>query len=77
MCVCVLGGGQDKPAWTAYPGLKITRVGARYPRISSPGGGGGASCPGWGGGQDKLLHRLSASDGQKTDISNVVSFIGI
>ena len=29
----VLGGGQDKPAWTACPpGVKITRVGdGRYP----------------------------------------------
>ena len=40
------GGGQDKPAWTACPpGVKITRVGVRYPGTACPGGG-GASCPG-------------------------------
>ena len=41
----VLCGGQDKPAWTACPqGVKITRVGARYPGTACPMGG--ASCPG-------------------------------
>ena len=58
----ILGGGQDNPAGLSStpdgkinqlgyltPGLKISWVGARYP--------GGASCPGGGGGQDKLLHR--------------------
>ena len=34
------GGGQDKPAWTACPpGVKITRVGARYPGTACPPGG--------------------------------------
>ena len=48
-----MGGGQDKPAWTACPpGVKITRVGGKITRDSLPPGG--ASCPG---GQDKLLHR--------------------
>ena len=52
----VLGGGQDKPAWTACPpGVKITRVGGKISRDSlSPGGQvnrgwlapRGASCPG-------------------------------
>ena len=66
----VLGGGQDKPAWTACPpGVKITMVGGKISRDSLPPGGGGggqanrsclapqgASCPG---GQDKLGHRLT------------------
>ena len=41
----VLGGGQDKLAWTASPppGVKINRVGARYPGTACPPG---ASCPG-------------------------------
>ena len=48
-----MGGGQDKPAWTACPpGVKITRVGGKITRDSLPPRG--ASCPG---GQDKLLHR--------------------
>ena len=48
-----MGGGQDKPAWTACPpGVKITWVGDKITRDSLPPGG--ASCPG---GQDKLLHR--------------------
>ena len=52
----VLGGGLDKPAWTACPpGVKITRVGGKIARDSlSPGGQGnrgwlaprGATCPG-------------------------------
>ena len=52
----VLGGGQDKPAWTACPpGVKITRVGGKISRDSLPPGGQanhgwlvprGASCPG-------------------------------
>ena len=52
----VLGGGQDKPAWTACtPGVKITRVGGNISRDSLPPGGQanrgclappGASCPG-------------------------------
>ena len=52
----VLGGGQDKPAWTACPpGMKITRVGGKISRDSLlPGGQGnrgwlaprGATCPG-------------------------------
>ena len=34
------GGGQDKPAGTAYPlGMKIIRKGARYPGISLGEGG--------------------------------------
>ena len=38
------GGGQDKPAWTACPpGVKLTRVGERYPGTACPPG---ASCPG-------------------------------
>ena len=51
-----LGGGQDKPAWTACPpGVKISRVGARFPGTAYPPGGkptadslppGGVSCPG-------------------------------
>ena len=36
---CV-GGGQDKPAWTACPpGVKITRVGGKISRDSLPPGG--------------------------------------
>ena len=36
----VLGGGQDKPAWTACPpGVKITRVGGKISRDSLPPGG--------------------------------------
>ena len=36
---CV-GGGQDKPAWTACPpGVKIARVGGRYPGTACPPGG--------------------------------------
>ena len=54
----MLGGGKDKPAWTACPpggGGKITRVGGKISRDSLPPGvqanGGwlaprGASCPG-------------------------------
>ena len=52
----VLGGGQDKPAWTACPpGVKITRVGGKISRDSLPPGvqanrgwlaPRGASCPG-------------------------------
>ena len=52
----VLGGGQDKPTWTACPpGVKITRVGGKISLDSlSPGGQAnrgwlvprGASCPG-------------------------------
>ena len=52
----VLGGGQDKPAWTACPpGVKITRVGGKISRDSLPPGGQGnrgwlaprgATCPG-------------------------------
>ena len=52
----VLGGGQDKQAWTACPpGVKITRVGGKISRDSLPPGGQanrgwlaprGASCPG-------------------------------
>ena len=64
----VLGGGQDKPAWTACPpGVKITRVGGKISRDSLPPGGQanrgwlvprGASCPGgkinWDTGHDNL-----------------------
>ena len=52
----VLGGGQDKLAWTACPpGVKITRVGGKISRDSLPPGGQGnrgwlaprgATCPG-------------------------------
>ena len=32
-----MGGGQDKPAWTACPpGVKITRVGGKITRDSLP-----------------------------------------
>ena len=51
-----MGGGQDKPAWTACPpGVKITRAGDKISRDSLPPGGQdnrgwlaprGASCPG-------------------------------
>ena len=35
-----MGGGQDKPAWTAcIPGVKITRVGGKITRDSLPPGG--------------------------------------
>ena len=35
-----MGGGQDKPAWTACPpGVKITRVGGKITRDSLPPGG--------------------------------------
>ena len=48
----VLGGGQDKPAWTACPlGVKITRVGGKISRDSLPPGGKLSR------GQDKLGHR--------------------
>ena len=34
-----LSGGQDKPAWTACPpGVKISRVGARFPGTAYPPG---------------------------------------
>ena len=49
----VLGGGQDKPAWTACsPGGEDNQGGGQdIPGQLAPRG---ASCPG---GQDKLLHR--------------------
>ena len=48
-----MGGGQDKPAWTACPpGVKITRVGGKITRDSLPPGAQAIQ-----GGQDKLLHR--------------------
>ena len=60
----VLGGGQDKPAWTACPpGVKITRVGGKISRDSLPPGGQanrGCLAPPGGKlsrGQDKLGHR--------------------
>ena len=35
-----MGGGKDKPAWTACPpGVKITRVGGKITRDSLPPGG--------------------------------------
>ena len=35
-----MGGGQDKPAWTACPlGVKITKVGGKITRDSLPPGG--------------------------------------
>ena len=35
-----MGGGQDKPAWTACPpGVKVTRVGGKITRDSLPPGG--------------------------------------
>ena len=54
-----MGGGQDKPAWTACPpGMKIIRAGVRYPWTGqanrgwlAPPGGGKLSR-----GQDKLGH---------------------
>ena len=58
----VLGGGQDKPAWTACPpGVKITRVGARYLGTAYPPGGSQPrlACPPGdklSRGQDKLGH---------------------
>ena len=60
-----MGGGQDKPAWTACPlGVKITRAGGKISRDSLPPPGGKAN-RGWlaprGGklsrGQVKLGHR--------------------
>ena len=53
------GWGQDKLAWTACPpGVKITRVGARYPRTAcpTPPPPQGTNCPG---GQDKLYTALT------------------
>ena len=44
-----MGGGQDKPAWTACPpGVKITRAGGKISRDSLPPGGQAnrTSCPG-------------------------------
>ena len=70
----VLGGGQDKLAWTACPppppGVKITRVGqdipgqlvpwgARQPRSACPPGGKLSR------GQDKLGHRLAIKEESK------------
>ena len=70
----VLGGGQDKPAWTACPpGVKITRVGGKISRDSLPPGGQGnrgwlaprgATCPGgkinWDtGGPDRQIYLRS------------------
>ena len=64
-----MGGGQDKPAWTACPpGVKITRAGGKISRDSLPPGVGQAN-RGWlaprGGklsrGQDKLGHRDTLS----------------
>ena len=59
-----MGGGQDKPAWTACPpGVKITRAGVRYPGTACPPGGANQprlACPPGGKlsrGQDKLGHR--------------------
>ena len=74
----VLGGGQDKPAWTACPpGVKITRVGGKISRDSLPPGGQanrgwlapqGASCPGgkinWDTGLK--LARVTFTDGLET-----------
>ena len=67
----VLGGGQDKPAWTACPpGVKITRVGGKISRDSLPPGGQvnhgwlaprGASCPG--GKINWDTHTLPATEG--------------
>ena len=52
-----MGGGQDKPAWTACPpGVKITRAGGKISRDNLPPGG--ASCPGgkinWDTGKDEV-----------------------
>ena len=48
----VLGGEQNKPAWTACsPGLKITRVGVKISGTACLPGGQAIQ---WG--QDKLLH---------------------
>ena len=64
-----MGGGQDKPAWTACPpGVKITRAGGKISRDSLPPGG--QANRGWlappGGklsrGQDKLGHRQRTRD---------------
>ena len=47
-----MGGGQDKPAWTACPpGVKITRVGGKITQDSFPPWGQAVKE-----GQDKLLH---------------------
>ena len=55
-----MGGGQDKPAWTACPpGVKITRVGGKITPDSLPPGGGGQAVQG---GQDKLLVDLCQTD---------------
>ena len=49
-----MGGGQDKPAWTACPpGGEDNQGGGKITR--------GASCPG---GQDNLLHRVSGTEVQ-------------
>ena len=60
----VLGGGQDKPAWTACPtgGEDKQGGGARYPGTACPPGGQRLACPPGGKlsrGQDKLGHRPS------------------
>ena len=59
-----MGGGQDKPAWTACPpGVKITRAGGKISRDSLPPRGASQprlACPPGGKlsrGQDKLGHR--------------------
>ena len=53
--------GHDKLAWTACsPGVKITRVGGKISWDNLPSRG--ASCPGGGRGQHKLLHRFSRCD---------------
>ena len=50
-----MGGGQDKPAWTACPlEVKITSAGAKITWDRLLPGGQAATCPG---GQDKLFHR--------------------
>ena len=59
-----MGGGQDKPAWTACPpGVKITRAGGKITRDSLPPGGQAVQ-----GGQDKLLHRYRYARIEKVEI---------
>ena len=61
----MLGGGQDKPAWTACPpGVKITRVGARHPGTACPSGGeGGGKLSRGGGGKINCYSTSGNKDG--------------
>ena len=76
-----MGGGQDKPAWTACPpGVKITRAGGKISRDSLPPGGQvnrgwlaprGASCPGgkinWDTGHRSPEESMDAKRGAEMD----------